>query len=111
MFFGLAFLPSHEVSDPLVQLISICPDKIVCTELYDYNFNNYIDDRYQSPPNIWAEGPTYNPKYLYGIYKLFYYRHTFLYIYFLERLMQLKVFIEYTILNFTKHIYIYTWLL
>jgi len=78
MFFGLAFLPSHEVSDAFVELISVCPDEIACTEFSDYIFNNYIDDGSQFPPNIWAEEPTFNPRYLYGIYELFYYRHTLL---------------------------------
>ncbi|KAF0689847.1 Uncharacterized protein FWK35_00036858, partial [Aphis craccivora] len=62
MFFGLAFLPSHEVSDAFVELISVCPDEIACTEFSDYIFNNYIDDGSQFPPNIWAEEPTFNPR-------------------------------------------------
>jgi len=43
MFFGLAFLSSHEVSDAFVELTSVCSDEIVCTEFSDYIFNNYID--------------------------------------------------------------------
>ncbi|XP_060855521.1 uncharacterized protein LOC132933226 [Metopolophium dirhodum] len=61
-FFGLAFLPNHEVADAFVELMSVCPNDKVCSEFSDYVFNNYIDDESPFPPNIWAKEPMFDPR-------------------------------------------------
>ncbi|KAE9522845.1 hypothetical protein AGLY_016757 [Aphis glycines] len=61
-FFGLAFLPSHEVADAFVELMSVCPNDRVCSEFNDNIFNNYIDDESSFPPNIWAKEPMFDPR-------------------------------------------------
>ncbi|CAI6348818.1 unnamed protein product [Macrosiphum euphorbiae] len=61
-FFGLAFLPNHEVADAFVELMSVCPNDKVCSEFRDYVFNNYIDDESPFPPNIWAKEPMFDPR-------------------------------------------------
>ncbi|KAL4154469.1 hypothetical protein QTP88_000332 [Uroleucon formosanum] len=61
-FFGLAFLPSHEVADAFAELISVCPNDKVCSEFSDYVFNNYVDDESPFPPNIWAKEPMFDPR-------------------------------------------------
>jgi hypothetical protein len=38
MFFGLPFLPVHEVTEAFVDLISICPPQDACTAFGDYTF-------------------------------------------------------------------------
>jgi len=42
--------------------MSVCPNDEVCSELSDYVFNNYIDDEYTLPPNIWAKEPMFDPR-------------------------------------------------
>jgi hypothetical protein len=40
MFFGLPFLPVHEVTEAFVDLMSICPPQDACTAFGDYIFDN-----------------------------------------------------------------------
>lgn len=60
--FGLAFIPSHEVVDAFVEVMSVCPNDKVCSEFSDYVLNNYIDDKSPFPPNIWAKEPMFDPR-------------------------------------------------
>jgi len=46
MFFGLPFLPVHEVTEAFVDLISICPQKDACITFGDYIFDNYIEGQF-----------------------------------------------------------------
>jgi len=72
MFLRLAFLLSHEISVAFAKIISVFPDEISGTEFSEYIFYNYILNGSQFPPNIRAEKPKFNPRYLYGFNKLFY---------------------------------------
>ncbi|XP_060853305.1 uncharacterized protein LOC132931205 [Rhopalosiphum padi] len=51
MFFGLPFLPVHEVTDAFVDLMSICPQD-ACSEFGDYILNTYIEGQF--PMEIWT---------------------------------------------------------
>jgi hypothetical protein len=71
MFFGLAFISPEEVVDAFHELISICPndDGFIFS---DYIIHNYIEDHCQFPPNIWAETPSLNPRFLTIFFKTYY---------------------------------------
>jgi len=51
MFFGLPFLPVHEVTDAFIDLMSICPQD-ACSEFGDYILNTYIEGQF--PMEIWT---------------------------------------------------------
>ncbi|XP_050066333.1 uncharacterized protein LOC126555451 [Aphis gossypii] len=51
MFFGLPFLPVHEVTDAFTDLMSICPQD-ACSAFGDYILNTYIEGQF--PMEIWT---------------------------------------------------------
>lgn len=102
MFFGLAFISPEEVVDAFHELISICPndDGFVFS---DYILHNYIEDHCQFPPNIWAENPSLNPRFLHYFLKITiktFFTNLYYLFNFLERPMQPKAFIARTIHSF-----------
>jgi len=62
LFFGLPFLPPHEIENAFVELVSICPNIDIGCLFSDYILNTYVEDDCLFPPKIWAQEPSENPR-------------------------------------------------
>ncbi|KAF0709573.1 Uncharacterized protein FWK35_00033720, partial [Aphis craccivora] len=60
LFFGLPFLPPHEIENAFVELVSICPNIDIGCLFSDYILNTNVEDDCLFPPKIWAQEPSEN---------------------------------------------------
>ncbi|KAF0773515.1 Uncharacterized protein FWK35_00016572 [Aphis craccivora] len=61
-FFGLAFLPSTEISDAFYELFSIAPENQKISAFSDYILANFIENDSRYPPHLWADPPSNEPR-------------------------------------------------
>jgi len=67
LFFGLPFLPPHEIENAFVELVSICQNIDIGCLFSDYilhicNTYTYVEDDCIFPPKIWPQEPSENPR-------------------------------------------------
>ncbi|CAI6369896.1 unnamed protein product [Macrosiphum euphorbiae] len=62
LFFGLPFNPTHDIENPFVELVSICPNIDIGCLFSDYILHTYVENDCLFPPEIWAQEPSENPR-------------------------------------------------
>ncbi|CAI6353281.1 unnamed protein product [Macrosiphum euphorbiae] len=62
LFFGLKFVPPHDIENAFVELVSIFPNIDIGCLFSDYILHTYVENDCLFPPAIWAQEPLGNPR-------------------------------------------------